>query len=779
MKLCLIFSHYPPSRQIGGIEDYSRILVNQFRKMGVNTSVITSGGYQGADEKVFKVGNSEWGYEALKTIIRIIHENKFDIVLLQYTPDAYGFGLSFKFLPLCLRFIKKKPFFITTFHTLVGGHWISKIHAFLLTLFSHKVISTNEDLTCLFKRYLGVYSFKLEEIPIGSNIHRIHHDRAKARENLARETNIQQNTVWLVNFGFAIPNKGIEELFQALAALIEKGKKYTLFMVSPERKGNEEYRTHLINLSKNLKIDNHVIWITESSQEDVSRILEASDIYVVPYKDGICTRRGTLMAGIVHHLPIISTHPHVPTPYFKNEENVLLVEPKNPAQLAKAIERLSHDEKLKKKLSLNIAKIEKYFDWNQIAHNTISLYGKSSKTVIERVRYPFKILFESLEYLFLLPFLKKAKERIRQDISLKEKTTDTTQIKAVKILIVQLNSIGDVMMSTALFRSLKNAFAQTQIDILCLPHTAALLERNPHINKIYCLKKNFWRDLLFRPKAFHQSRQLLKRLRNEEYDLCVDLMGTFESVFLTSYFKDIWTVGFEREIKRGLFYQKTSDHYSDSFVPLEKHIMDNQLLIGQKLGGQDNDRNEELGIQQEERDFINDFQKEKGIEGLFVVIHPGAKWSPKRWPKRDFALLIDMLKQECNRQTVLVGGTSDKRLLKEIYEATCFKPIVCCENLNLRCLGELIRRSGLFIGNDSGISHIAAAVGSRTLVLFGPTDPATCLARGPHVVAMKTHAFCWPCTLYYRRHQCQMGDNICMQSIKPKAVFEKVKSLCA
>ena len=374
MKICMIFPTYPPNYQVDGIGDYTRILVQKLRERGHDVYIIASGRYAGNDPKVIKIGGGRWGVKELIKVFRRVREEEFEVVNMQYTPLAYGLGIMFKFLPLFMRLSAHNIHFVITFHTLVIDKWIAKVNAFLLVMFSHRVISTHEELTALFNKWLFLFRKKLVQIPIGSNIHPIEVDTNRIRTEINKKYGISNNTILLINFGFPHPWKGLETLCEALKRLSKEGC-YRLILLGGITDRDMDYRYKLKGLIRKLGIEKEVIWIDGMDEDDVSGVLQASDMAVLPYVDGISIRRGTLMAAMAHGLPIISTFPRVECPYFKNGENVILVKPDDKVALAEAIERLSRNRQLRDKLSINISALAIGFDWDQITENMIKVYS--------------------------------------------------------------------------------------------------------------------------------------------------------------------------------------------------------------------------------------------------------------------------------------------------------------------------------------------------------------------------------------------------------------------
>ncbi|MBD3425617.1 MAG: glycosyltransferase [Candidatus Omnitrophica bacterium] len=375
MKICMIFPTYPPNYQVDGIGDYTRILVSKLRQRGHEVFVITSGRYAGNDPRVIKIGGGKWGIRELVRVFRLIRRDGFQVVHMQYTPISYGYGLTFKLLPLLIRLSAHRIHFIVTFHTLVAGRWISRINALLLVMFSHKVISTHEELTQLYQKWLFPFSKKLVQIPIGTNIEPVEVDGERIREEINKKYGISKNATLLVNFGFPNPWKGLETLCEAVKILSREGD-YRLIIMGGLTDRGIEYRYEIKGFIRRLGIEKEVIWMDGLKEKDVSGVLQASDIAVFPFVDGISIRRGTLMAAMAHGLPIVSTRPRVKCPYFRNGENVMLVGPGDKVALAEAIRKLSKDRELRDRLSMNVKALSLGFDWDRIAGSMIKVYSE-------------------------------------------------------------------------------------------------------------------------------------------------------------------------------------------------------------------------------------------------------------------------------------------------------------------------------------------------------------------------------------------------------------------
>jgi len=165
-----------------------------------------------------------------------------------------------------------------------------------------------------------------------------------------------------------------------------------------------------------------------------------------------------------------------------------------------------------------------------------------------------------------------------------------------------------------------------------------------------------------------------------------------------------------------------------------------------------------------------------GIKGPgFVVIHPGAKWPPKQWPITQWRSLIDLITKELLGPVLVLGGPSDDHLVRAITEATSSSAVRTLILSEIEATAAIIKQASLCISNDSAPMHIAAAVGTKSLALFGPVSPSRSAPPPEEGCTVVYHPmFCSPCELYYSRNRCRRGLNFCMYALKPEEVLGKM-----
>ncbi|MDP8299345.1 MAG: glycosyltransferase family 9 protein [Candidatus Tantalella remota] len=388
--------------------------------------------------------------------------------------------------------------------------------------------------------------------------------------------------------------------------------------------------------------------------------------------------------------------------------------------------------------------------------------------ILEIIRYFLKQVLESLEFMALWSVLLLKK-------FLGRRTKKPGEVR--KILIIQLNSIGDVLMTTPAIRSLKNSFPGAEIDIVTRPHAVTLLRDNPDINRVLGCSDRFWRSIFTDVRSYGTSLAALRELKKTRYDICIDLGGTPGSIVCALILGSNGTYGPERSLRSGVFRYRTAWFYG-TIEQKEEHILRRYLEITSALGGADVEEEEKLYIASESRVAGDKFLEENNLkEKPFAVMHAGAKWPPKRWPKERFAELISRLFSDLALVTVLVGTASERSSLEAIRDESGVSGTILAVDMPLQVTGSIISGADVFIGNDSGPAHMAASVGTPLVVLFGPTDPQTCAPFSKNKVILHDKISCWPCILYFRRDRCQMGENICLKELSSENVFNKVEEV--
>ncbi|MFZ5801106.1 MAG: lipopolysaccharide heptosyltransferase II [Candidatus Omnitrophota bacterium] len=333
-----------------------------------------------------------------------------------------------------------------------------------------------------------------------------------------------------------------------------------------------------------------------------------------------------------------------------------------------------------------------------------------------------------------------------------------------RILVVNVNWLGDVLFSTPAFKALKSAYPQSYLAGMVVPRVKEVLEDNPYIDEL----------IIFDEEGAHKSLfgkiSLIRKLRQRKFDTAFLLHRSFTRALL------VFLAGIPNRIgyytrKRGFLLTKAV--YPDT---AEIHRMDYYLKVVESAGVKIVDRHYQFFLQDDDRRFIERLLKEKGLaaDEPFVVLNPGGNWDLKRWPPENFRLLAGRLIPETGFKIVISGAAGDIALAKEISGGVAGKATVLVGETNLKQLGALFERAKVVVSADSGPAHLACAVGAPALILFGPTAKTVTGPRGKNqcVIIQKSIAGCRvPC------YQLDCPDNRCMRAIGVEEVFEEIKKL--
>ena len=279
-----------------------------------------------------------------------------------------------------------------------------------------------------------------------------------------------------------------------------------------------------------------------------------------------------------------------------------------------------------------------------------------------------------------------------------------------KVLVVRLRSIGDTVLATPSLFALKRFLPNAQVDILVEDWVAPVLENHPHVDNVIVLERG----------GFMTRARVARELRAANYDVVYNLHGGTTSTFLTRATGARHRVGF-----KSYQYGQLHNHAAPSPLLIWKqqktHSVEQQLALLGWTGVPVTDRpRTSLGISPKAAEKVNQLLNESGLgDGKIALIHPAAAFATKQWAVEHFARVIEYL-AERGLTSVAIAAPNEQALLEQLRSETS----VITFALSLPEVTALAARSRLFVGNDSGIAHIAAAVGTPSVVVFGSSNIA-------------------------------------------------------
>ena len=274
----------------------------------------------------------------------------------------------------------------------------------------------------------------------------------------------------------------------------------------------------------------------------------------------------------------------------------------------------------------------------------------------------------------------------------------------VKILIVKPSSLGDVIHALPTVRILRRAFPQAHIAWLINDTFAPILDGCPIIDRVIPFARRRLGCLTSLPEAIRFARSL----RSENFDWTVDLQCLLRSALISKLSGAKRRTGLA-DGREGstLFYNEIV-----KLPPPPTHAVDRYLMLPRQLG-----------LEVDRVEFPLGGAPVAEREKL-ILINPGARWASKRWPADRFAELLDALAARWpDHRLALLGSPDERPLAESIAAGAKAKADILAGRTTLPELTALMRRARLMISNDTGPLHLAVAVGTPTVSMFGPTDP--------------------------------------------------------
>jgi heptosyltransferase-3 len=325
---------------------------------------------------------------------------------------------------------------------------------------------------------------------------------------------------------------------------------------------------------------------------------------------------------------------------------------------------------------------------------------------------------------------------------------DAIPLEQVKrALIIKLRHHGDVLLTTPVFSALKRAAPDCEIDALVYGETAPMLEGHPAVERIHRIERN-WKDLGLFARLLEEW-SLYATLRARNYDLIIHLTDQGRGARLSRWLKPRWSVA---PARKGRLWRRSFTHQYAATGKANRHRVECNLDALRRLGISIDLAGKQLtlttGFEAETR--VDSLLEQHHLEfGSFIHIHPTSRWLFKTWAPERVAALIDGLAAK-GWPIVLTAAPDPKELaLIERIIALAHAPVVnLAGQLSLKEMAALSAHARLFIGVDSAPMHIAAAVSTPVVAIFGPSGELEWRPWGvPHRVVASDFHPCRPCGL--------------------------------
>lgn len=328
------------------------------------------------------------------------------------------------------------------------------------------------------------------------------------------------------------------------------------------------------------------------------------------------------------------------------------------------------------------------------------------------------------------------------------------------ILVRATNWVGDLVMSTPALAAIKKSCPDSRISVLVRPPLEGLLKGNPSVDEIILYDKKLYKGPI-------GLAGLARELRRRRFDRAILLQNAFEAALIAFMAKIPVRMGYSTD-GRGMLLTHGVKVARET---REKHQVYYYLDMLEALGLKSAGEKPRLYPDRSERRDALNLLKEHGIGrgDLVVGINPGAQYGvAKKWYPERYGALADRLIKDFGARILIFGGPGDVAVAGTVEASMKGAPVNLAGKTSLGGLMALAGMCGLFVTNDTGAMHVAAALGVPTLAVFGSTDPIATGPFGKGCRIVRNPVYCSPCL----KRTCPLKHYRCLESVSVDKVYE-------
>ncbi len=371
------------------------------------------------------------------------------------------------------------------------------------------------------------------------------------------------------------------------------------------------------------------------------------------------------------------------------------------------------------------------------------------------------------------------KHRVRRNLAAQVARLPIASLdtRVSRVLFVRPDHLGDVLLAAPAMRAVKAAYPNTEIHALVGPWSAPVLANYPEIDAVLTLPFPGFERGETQKKAYAPYLDMIRvsrQLRHVGYSSAVimrpDHWWGAMAVFLAG-------------IRRRIGYDMPGvTPFLTHALPHRHHhaIVQNMHLVERWTGPLDRSRIPfSFPVHDEDRAAVDEMLKERQIspDQPIIAIHPGAGAWAKLWDEAKWAQVADILSEQLNVAVVFTGSGGEQAMIDTIISQMTKPAVALCGETDINQLAALYQRARVAIGPDSGPLHLAAAVGTPTVALFGPADPIEFAPWGDHRqhIVLTSEIECRPCRVL-DWHDDDPANHPCVREIKISQVLEAARS---
>lgn len=334
-----------------------------------------------------------------------------------------------------------------------------------------------------------------------------------------------------------------------------------------------------------------------------------------------------------------------------------------------------------------------------------------------------------------------------------------------RILVVKLDHLGDVILATPVFSNLRQTYPNAELHALVGTWSSIVLERHPEVDKVLDYNSPAF-SRTGQPTSLKQTFQLYQQLRRQKYDLMIELRGDWRTAWFA--FLRLTPYRLSRAALQ-ISNRLGSSQFSGT------HETTRNLDVLRHAGIATSIQTATFSVTSEDEKWVSNLLAVHNIDKQdpLVAIHPGSPIPLKRWLPERYAELADRLIAQKCAQILFVGVEDEVPIITEIQRLMRSESVSIAGKTTLIQLASILHSCNVFIGNDSGPMHLAAAVGTSTIGLYGPGDPTRFAPAGVNCQTIRRKFDCPPCS----GATCRFGEEGCMSQIQVSDVIQRLETV--
>ncbi len=337
-------------------------------------------------------------------------------------------------------------------------------------------------------------------------------------------------------------------------------------------------------------------------------------------------------------------------------------------------------------------------------------------------------------------------------------------LRPERVCLIKPSSLGDVVHAFPMLASLRRLWPGAEISWVINRGLRSLLDGHPDIDEVIPFDRS---RVKLRPGVVGELGKFLLDLRSREFDLAIDLQGLFRSGMMTLATGAPVRVGLSSSREGAWLF---TNHRVDGGGP-DVHAVDRLLKVAEAFGADVSSPAGSVAFSGEDLRWAD--RELERLPRPWVALNLGARWLTKRWPPEHFAAIARRAQARLGAALILVGAPEDRPLVDSLLADLDPNPpaiLDLCGRTTLPRLAALASRIDLFVSNDTGPLHLAAASGAPTVGIYTCTSPSRTGPYGPKSVAVRSCVWCAPS---YRK-TCDRME--CMSELSPDRVWAVVEA---